>query len=330
MFVEKLKPYEGQNCETTVIGNLLQNAGVFLSEPMIFGIGEGLSFIYWDSKQMDCPFLGGRCKQDALTDNVVKNLNLVLESKETISPPKAWKYAKEKIDCGILVGLKLDSYYLEYFTSKIHFGGHYVTLYGYDDSYAYLIDTVQQGKTVKTSLESLAEARNSRMPMSSKNKAYTITVKHNFPELKSVIVSAIRNNTCAYLNPPISNISYKGIKKAATCLPKWFDKPGMTPELVSRAGILMEKAGTGGACFRNLYCDFLKECTNMYPELHLYDAYTDFHEIAPMWTRVSELLCDAGELQSIEKLKEASVLLADISFLEEQAMNNLYNTIIEF
>jgi len=33
---------------------------------------------------------------------------------------------------------------LDYFTNKIHFAGHYVAMYGYDETFAYLVDTKQQ------------------------------------------------------------------------------------------------------------------------------------------------------------------------------------------
>ena len=44
------KPYIGQHCESTATGTLLGQIGVELSEPMLFGLGEGLSFIFWNMK----------------------------------------------------------------------------------------------------------------------------------------------------------------------------------------------------------------------------------------------------------------------------------------
>ena len=41
----------GAHCETTALGVLLRHAGLDLSEPMLFGLGSGVSFIYWDSKR---------------------------------------------------------------------------------------------------------------------------------------------------------------------------------------------------------------------------------------------------------------------------------------
>lgn len=57
MIIEKIKPFEGQHCETTATGTLLKQLNIELSEPMLFGIGEGLGFIFWNMKIMPFPFL---------------------------------------------------------------------------------------------------------------------------------------------------------------------------------------------------------------------------------------------------------------------------------
>ncbi|WP_026478731.1 BtrH N-terminal domain-containing protein [Alkaliphilus transvaalensis] len=324
MIIENFNPFYGKHCETTTVGNLLRNCGLELSEPLIFGVGEGLSFIYWDSKQMEFPFLGGRCKPDILTENIVKNLNLSIELYQTSSRSKAWDNVKSKIDNNIPVGLKLDCYHLEYFTQKIHFAGHYVTIYGYDNDFAYLIDTDQQGSDVKTSLVSLADARSEKGPMSSKNRSFTIIRRNDPPNLKDVIISAINHNAYEYLNPPIQNISFKGIRKTAKVIGNWFERPGMTPELIIQAGTLMERAGTGGGLFRNMYRDFLGECNDLYPDLNLKNPNEKFCTIADMWTEVSNLICKAGENSNEQYLKEASLILLEIASLEEEAMKILF------
>ena len=48
MILENYQPFIGQHCETTATGSLLNQIGIALSEPMLFGIGERLSFIYWN------------------------------------------------------------------------------------------------------------------------------------------------------------------------------------------------------------------------------------------------------------------------------------------
>lgn len=321
MIIKDFKPFYGQSCEPTTVGNLIKHSGITLSEPMLFGIGEGLSFIYWDSKQMGYPFLGGRCKQDALTENIAKNLKLKLVVNETSSKTKAWEFVKSNIENGIPVGLKLDFYFLEYVELKIHFAAHYVTIYGYDEQFGYLVDGNMQ---VKSSLTSIAEARSYKGAMSSPNRAFTITSAGQLFDIKNTVICAIHRNAGQYLNPPIQNISFKGIRKTAKLIPTWFEKMGKIPELITQTGSLMEEAGTGGALFRNMYRDFLKECDELYPELGLHDAYMAFAEIAPMWTEVSGLICRAGESSDPRPLKEASTILMDIASLEEKAMKMLF------
>ena len=327
MIIENYTPFYGKHCETTAVGNLLQHCGIKLSEPMLFGIGEGLSFIYWDSKQMGFPFLGGRCKQDVLTDNIAKSLKVELNVKETSSKVKAWEFVKSNIDKGIPVGLKLDMYYMEYFEGDIHFAGHYVAMYGYDDEYGYLVDGNAQ---VRSSLSSIAEARNYKGPMSSPNRAFTITAGDKLPDMRNAIVCAINRNAEQYLNPPIQNISFKGIRKTASAIIGWLDKLGMTPQLIIQAASLMDEAGTGGALFRNIYRDFLKESDELYPEIGLHDAYLKFNKIAPMWAEVSRLICSAGETTNKQQLKEASQILLDIASFEEEAMKLLFEKTNDF
>lgn len=121
-----------QHCETTALGVLWRHEGIDFSEPMLFGLGSGLSFVYWDSKAMDFPFLGGRVKPFELTKNLAATLGLDLVVAETMSARKAWQNVAAPIDAGRPVGLQLDSHHLDYFSTKVHFDGHVVAIYGYD------------------------------------------------------------------------------------------------------------------------------------------------------------------------------------------------------
>jgi hypothetical protein len=323
MLIKNFSPFSGQHCETTATGSLLKSLGIEMSEAMLFGIGEGLGYIYWDMKNMDFPFLGGRVKPDLLTQNIVNNLYLQMDVKETSSKKRAWENVKQNIDNEIIVGLKLDSYYLDYFTNKVHFAGHYVAMYGYDDRFAYLVDTKQQGGLVKTSLENLALARNEKGPMSSKNLSYTIKKNEVVPNLKDVITKAIKNNAITYINPPIKNLGYKGIKKTSVEINKWFERSKNIENDFVLTATLMERGGTGGSLFRNIYRDFLKECLSIFDNSLLQNAYNLFTEIAPMWEETSKLIKKAGETHELLFLNQASDLLLELSNKEYDAMKQL-------
>ncbi len=325
MIIKNFKPFEGQHCETTATGSLLHHLGINLSEPMLFGLGEGLNFIIWNMKTMEFPFIGGRIKTDLLTQNISRHLYLKLNVRETSSSKKAWENVKENIDSGFPVGIKLDCYYLDYFTKKFHFAGHYVAMYGYDENNAYLVDTIQQGGLVKTSLKNFELARNEKGPMSSKNLSYTIEVTNKKYDLKKEIMQAIGNNAKNYLNPPIQNISYKGILKTSKEIIKWFKRSKDVEGDFKTTAVLMEKAGTGGALFRNLYRDFLKESYQTLKVGEIKESHEMFVDIARLWRAVSKLFMKAGDTKDIEYINRASEILVEISNKEKEAKNILLN-----
>ena len=323
MKLENFKPFEGQHCETTATGTLLHQLEIELSEPMLFGLGEGLGFIFWNMKTMNFPFIGGRVKTDLLTQNIAKNLNLELTVKETSSSQKAWDDVKQLLDNGLVVGLKLDCFYLEYFSRPIHFAGHYAAIYGYDTENAFLVDTKQQGIQVKTSLASLEKARAEKGPMSSKSLYYTINKTNKKFDPKIAIPNAIRTNAVDFLNPPINNIGYKGILKTSKELFKWFDNSKDIENDFSSSAMLMERAGTGGALFRNLYRDFLLESFELLKISTLKEAYIDFIDIANMWNEVSNLFILVSKTKDRKYIEQASEILIKLAAREKSAMEKL-------
>ncbi|MBF6627164.1 MAG: BtrH N-terminal domain-containing protein [Proteiniphilum sp.] len=323
MKIENIKPFDGQHCETTATGTLLRQLGIELSEPMLFGLGEGLGFIFWNMKTMSFPFIGGRIKTDHLTHNIARNLGLELTVKETTSKQKAWNNVKELLDNGQTVGLKLDCFHLEYFSRPFHFAGHYTAIYGYDNENAYLVDTKQQGGQVKTSLKSLELARAEKGPMSSRNLYYTLGKTNKKINLSNSIITAIRNNATDYLNPPITNIGYKGIVKTSSEIVKWFNNSKDIENEFRTSAMMMEKAGTGGALFRNLYRDFVKESYDILKLEELKEGYEAFVKIAELWTLVAQLFEKVSQTKDVKYIQQVSDILKTISDKERSTMEML-------
>ncbi|MEU2021490.1 BtrH N-terminal domain-containing protein [Streptomyces sp. NPDC016469] len=313
-----------QHCETTALGVLLRHEGVDLSEAMLFGLGSGLSFVYWDSKAMGFPFLGGRVKPFELGRGLASRLGAELLVSETASPRTAWRNVAAALDGGSPVGLQLDSFHLEYFRTKVHFGGHVVAMYGYDEQNAYLVDTVAQGGAVTTSLTSLAAARAERGPMTARHRSFRLALHGSAPApLRECAVSAIAANADAFLNPPIANLGHRGIAKAAQHVPKWLERDGDPREGVVRTAELMERGGTGGALFRNLYRDFLAECGEVIDSPRLRTGRSLYAEAAALWTQVAALLAEAGRAGDAARLVEAGTVLREVARVEREAMRAL-------
>ena len=64
--------------------------------------------------------------------------------------------------------------------------------------------------------------------------------------------------------------------------------------------MLMEKAGTGGSLFRNLYRDFLKESAELLNSEEILECHQEYSEIADLWKKISELFYKAGETKDIK------------------------------
>ena len=87
--------------------------------------------------------------------------------------------------------------------------------------------------------------------------------------------------------------------------------------------MLMERAGTGGSLFRNLYRDFLKESSELLDSTELKEAYKDYSKIAGQWKMVSDLFYKGGETNEIQYIDKASDLLKEIAENEKKTMENL-------
>jgi hypothetical protein len=314
-------PFVGQHCETVTTGTLLNSCGVRLSEPMLFGLGEGLGFVMLNLASLPLPFIGGRSRPFALTAALCRNLGLGCTARETSSKAAAWKTLAAALDARRPVGLQLDCYHLPYFSQPIHFAGHFVAAYGYDDADVLLVDTQPQGTLQRAPRAAVEAARFARGPMAAKARSWTIDAPPAIRKLASAIRAAIRANARAYLAPAFSGASHLGIIKLAESLPSWRRLAKHPATDLALAALLMERAGTGGALFRNFYRDFLREAREHLPAPYgaLEAGEASFAESATHWSKVASLLTRGTE----DALREAAELCRRIASLEVEGMRTL-------
>lgn len=323
----EVPPDAGRHCETTALGVLLRHEGIELSEPLRFGLGEGLGFVHWDAKNLPFPFLGGRSKPMTITRVLAARLGLRLQERETTSPRTAWRNLVTALDGGRPVGLQLDCYHLDHFTTKVHFGGHVVAAHGYDETSVHLVDTAQQGGAVTTSRASLERARGARGPMTARNLSFTLTRDGEVPPVRDVVGEAVRATARAFLDPPIANLGHRGIRTAAARVPGWFERGDDPAGGIAAVAELMERGGTGGGFFRVLYRDFLAECAVLLGEAgggdDLRRAERVYATVAQRWTEVSQHLATAAATGEARHLVRAAEVLRDLADRETEAMRVL-------
>lgn len=325
--IEGLRAMQGQHCETVTTGTLLRTLGVELSEPMLFGLGEGLSFVFLNLEALPLPFVGGRVKPFELTTRLCRNLGVECQAVETGSRSKAWAHLEAPITQGKPVGLQLDCYYLDYFRSPVHFAGHFVAAHGFDEEQVLLVDTLQQGGLQQARRSSLEQARFAKGPMAARARSWTLSSPSTTPapDLPAALHSAIRANARAYLEPPFRGASHLGIRKLAASLPQWLALNPGPEDALAQAALMMERAGTGGALFRNFYRDFLSEAQALLPreQGRLERAGILFSESAEAWTAVASLIAEAGAQRMPGRLHEAAGICTHIADIELKAMQEL-------
>ncbi len=131
----------GQHCESATLRDLLEHAGVPLSEAMVFGLDATLGFAYFDKvggsatfNFMDVPlFFGGKSGSITAESMACKILGCTIAMQEFKSADDAWESSRALLSNGTALGVQVDMFYLPYFTEKFHFGGHVVSLAGFDD-----------------------------------------------------------------------------------------------------------------------------------------------------------------------------------------------------
>ncbi len=161
MRLATFQPQHGVHCETTTLRNMLHHAGAGISEAMLFGLGQGIDFQYWDAPDpgRGAPMLTGRIEPALLSRNACAALGVTLRESRSPDPESASAAATELLAAGHVVGVSVDIFHLDYFSSRSHFASHYIAVYGLDDSLAHVVDTDQQGGAQTLPAESLRRAR---------------------------------------------------------------------------------------------------------------------------------------------------------------------------
>ena len=284
----------GYHCESSSMRDLFEFQGFPMSEAMAFGLDATMGFGFFDTTnsisfipESDIPFfLGG--KQGTIEPNSLacRLLGISLRKQSFTSANKAWEESKKMIIQNNPLILKVDLGYLPYFEEEgdIHFGGHAITLAGYDEEagIGYVGDTDFEG-FLEVPIEKLKKARSSEHGpkfMHPSNAQFSMVRRADGkdPPLAAGVKVAIQKVVGNMLRPSVNNNGIQGLKLFANSIPHWNKKllgTAKDPQgnSISRARLMFELIygyietwGTGGSSFRNLYKKFLEELLN-HPEI---------------------------------------------------------------
>jgi hypothetical protein len=334
--------------------DLFEFYGFPMSEAMAFGLDATIGFGFFDTTnsvsfipESDVPFfLGG--KQGTIEPNSLacRLLGITLRKQSFTSADKAWEESKKLINQDIPLILKIDLGYLPYLQTEgdVHFGGHAITLAGYDEEtkIAFVGDSEFEGFQ-KVPIDQLKNGRSSEYGpkfMWPNNTQFSMSRRSDgkHPPLAAAVKVAIQRVVNNMLRPSVNSNGIQGLKLFASSIPHWEEKlkgesQDATGKTVARSRLMFELIhgyietwGTGGASFRNLYKKYLEELlvnTELKegPKAWTTDEFKILENCIPIikdsaknWTLIAETLKDAANEYKNDCLNHVNLIeLQEIS-----------------
>jgi len=335
-----LKPLPGfkslttHHCVTGSMRHVYEFHDHPLSEDLLLGLGAGVGFVYWHTKGT-LPFYGGRANvgrpgEEGLVKTAGRRTGVRVESFQTGSARKAEKALLDMLAAGEPVMIHVDMGFLPYFDfpEEYHFGRHVVVVAGYDPETGQVLIADRDGELHSVSLEDLEKARGSKFkPFPPRHTWYTFDFSGKRPPEPEEIRQAIREVVTGMLEPPITNLGVKGIRKAAKRTLKWpeiMDEEQLRFACFNVFIFIDAEGGTGGGIFRYMYSRFLRQAAEIVGDGRMIAVADEFQRIGDRWQVVAEMFKRLVEADDpAAALPEISAPLLELADLEEATWSRL-------
>lgn len=328
--MNKFEHSHAAHCESGVMSSMLRHHGLSLSEPIVFGLSEGLTFAYLPFLKLGgMPLIAYRSMPKSIIKTLTKNLKLKMKLETFSNQEKGEDRLDELLSEGKIAGLQSSVYWLPYFPEEMrfHFNAHNLIVYGKDGD-DYLISDPVFEHSVKCDKKSLSKARFVKGVMAPKGLLYYPEFIPKEVDLKPVIIKSIKKTAKSMLNTPVPIAGLKGIKYLAKSILKLDSKDKRYAKLfLGHIVRMQEEIGTGGAGFRYIYASFLQEASEIFNhDKVLIEASKLMLDVGDTWREFALMIAKAIKSKEEINLKEISDKLISIS--EEEA--KVYKKMLEF
>lgn len=322
------KHHQSAHCENGVASNLLKHNGLNISEPMVFGIGSGLFFVYLPFIKVNhAPAFSYRPLPGAIFGRLAKRLGIKVKRQKFSGSKSAEKALDDNLNNNIPSGLQVGVYNLTYFPEdyRFHFNAHNLVVYGKTETDYLISDPVMETTTTLT-IEELDRVRFAKGAFAPKGQMYYPIHIPKDIDFAKAITKAIKA-TCRDMLAPVPIVGVRGIKYVAKQIRKWPVKLGVRKANHYLAQIvrMQEEIGTGGGGFRFIYAAFLQEAAVVLKNDQLKELSFEMTTIGDMWR---DFAVEAGRVYKKRSAKpDVYNLLADqltaIAEKEEQFFKKL-------
>ena len=280
------KHNQSAHCENGVASNLLKHNGLNISEPMVFGIGSGLFFVYLPFIKVNfAPAISYRPMPGIIFNRVAKRLGLKIKREKFSSEANAVKALDDNLKNNIPTGLQVGVFNLTYFPDeyRFHFNAHNLVVYGKTETDYLISDPVMETVTILTHAE-LNKVRFAKGAFAPRGQMYYPIEIPQHIDLKKAIVKGIKN-TCRDMLAPAPIIGVRGIRLVARKIKKWPHKVGTkkTNHYLAQIVRMQEEIGTGGGGFRFIYAAFLQEAAVILENNTLKELADEMTIIGDLW-----------------------------------------------
>jgi hypothetical protein len=278
--------HQSAHCENGVASNLLKNSGLNISEPMVFGIGSGLLFVYIPFLKVNyAPAISYRTMPGTIFNKLAKRLGLKIKRQKFSNETKAGNALDENLKNNIPSGLQVGVFNLTYFPDeyRFHFNAHNLVVYGKTDTDYLISDPVMETVTRLTHDE-LNKVRFAKGALAPRGQMYYPLHIPKTVDLESAIIKGIKN-TCRDMLSPVPIVGVKGIKFVSKQIRKWPIKYGTKKanHYLAQMVRMQEEIGTGGGGFRFIYAAFLQEAAVILENEKLKELSLEMTAIGDLW-----------------------------------------------
>ncbi len=278
--------HQSAHCENGVVSNLLKHKGHDISEPMVFGIGSGLFFVYIPFLMVNhAPAISFRPMPGFIFKRFAKRLNIKIKRYKFKNEEKAQQVLDSELKNNNPVGLQVGVYHLSYFPDeyRFHFNAHNMVVYGKENDTYLVSDPVMETTTTLTEKE-LERVRFAKGAFAPKGHMY---YPIEYPEklnLEKAIKKGIKS-TCRDMLAPVPIVGIRGMRMIARLIRKWPVKKGVkvANHYLGQIVRMQEEIGTGGGGFRFIYGAFLQEASVILKNPKLADLSIEITEIGNLW-----------------------------------------------
>lgn len=315
---------KGLYSDTSSLRDVFASAGYTQIEPFFFGVGEGLSFNYWNGKNLKYPVIDSRIGPSELCRRACDTLGCAHTVHTSSSPRRAHAAMVEMIDRGLPVMLNADTFFLTYLNDPNHYGARSIVVAGIDEatSVAYVADNTLDS-LVPLTFKALSEARASPYrPFPPRNRWYVFEASSRIEADARTIMGAIGRNAIEMLNSGTRNSGIGGIYYFASCLRSWQDV--YTPkELEAVCQEIRHAITARSQCgfSRRMYADFL-DLANEITEIEALSGIADeYRRASNLWDRTARMI---GEVHcGCVSLSEVADHVTGIAALEHELQISL-------